>query len=328
MKAGKISEAVLRRSVLGSLHSSQDGVFAGAQVGGDFSAVRLEEGEQPVLSVRPVTRVGKGSFRLGVIKALNNIACSGARPAGILASVLVPTTAEEHELRQWIKELDEAAAMCGTSVIGGHTEIIRGIREPVITLTGIGAVRPERIVLPAAAKPGMALIASRWIGLEGTAVLAREREEELRERFPGSFVDMARSFEACVSVQKEAAVAAECGALVLHDASEGGIFGALWELGQASGVGMEVQLRSIPIRQETIEICEYFSLNPYKLLSGGCLLIGAMDAEGMLFALRREGIDAVVIGYTTGGKDRVLINGEERRFLETAQTDELSKILL
>ena len=94
-------------------------------------------------------------------------------------------------------------------------------------------------------------------------------------------------------------------------------------MGQCSGVGMEIDLKKIPIRQETIEICEFFDLNPYKLLSGGSLLLAAADGNALVHAIRQAGGEAVIIGRTIDSNDRVLINGEERRFLETTQTDEL-----
>ena len=129
-----------------------------------------------------------------------------------------------------------------------------------------------------------------------------------------------------MSVRSEAAVAAKSGVAAMHDISEGGIFGALWELGQCSGVGLEIDLKKIPIRQETIEICEFFDVNPYKLVSGGSMLMAAEDGNALMQAIRREGGKAVVIGKATDGNDRVLINGEERRFLETTQTDELWRL--
>jgi hydrogenase maturation factor len=97
-------------------------------------------------------------------------------------------------------------------------------------------------------------------------------------------------------------------------------------MGQCSGVGLEIDLKKIPIRQETIEICEFFDLNPYKLLSGGSLLMASEDGNALVRALGKSGICATIIGKATEGNDRVLISGEERRFLETTQTDELWKL--
>jgi hydrogenase maturation factor len=172
----------------------------------------------------------------------------------------------------------------------------------------------------------MDILVSKWIGLEGTAILARQREEELRSRYAQPFVDQAKKFAGLLSVRQEAAVAAQSGVAAMHDISEGGVFGALWEMGQCSGVGLDIDLRKIPIRQETVEICEFFDLNPYKLISGGSLLMASSDGNALVRAIERAGGSAVIIGKATDGNDRVLRNGEECRFLETTQTDELWKL--
>ena len=112
----------------------------------------------------------------------------------------------------------------------------------------------------------------------------------------------------------------------MHDVTEGGIFGALWELAEASGIGLEIDLKKIPVRQETIEICEFFGLNPYELISSGCMLMAASDGNLLVRELEKEGIPAVVIGKAMEGNDRVLINEEERRFLEPPKADELYKV--
>ena len=122
-------------------------------------------------------------------------------------------------------------------------------------------------------------------------------------------------------------VAMEIGASAMHDVTEGGIFGALWEMAAASGVGLTVDLKKIPLRQETIEICEVFDINPYMLISSGSLLIGTNHGYQLVQELERAGIHAAVIGYATEGNDRVVINGEERRYLEPPKTDELFRAL-
>ena len=112
----------------------------------------------------------------------------------------------------------------------------------------------------------------------------------------------------------------------MHDVTEGGIFGALWEMGAASGVGIVADLDKIPIRQETIELCEVFDINPYLLISSGCMLIGCENGNLLVERLQDAGIPAAVIGRATEGNDRVIRSGEETRFLEPAGSDELYKI--
>ena len=113
----------------------------------------------------------------------------------------------------------------------------------------------------------------------------------------------------------------------MHNLSEGGVLGALWEMTDGAQLGMEAYLREIPIRQQTVEICEFFGLNPYQLLSGGSMLMAAEDGNALVRLLKREGISATLIGSLTDKKERVLINGQERRYLDRPQPDEIYKII-
>ncbi len=159
------------------------------------------------------------------------------------------------------------------------------------------------------------IVVSKWIGLEGTAKLARENYERLRERFPARMIEEAAAFDRYLSVIPEAATAMKSGVCGVQAVSLGGIFAGLWEMAEEAGVGLEADLRKIPVRQETIEICEFFGENPYELLAGGCLIMTAGDGNGLVTALQRDGIPAVVIGRTTRGNDRVLYNEGRKQFL-------------
>lgn len=168
---------------------------------------------------------------------------------------------------------------------------------------------------PKTAGPDQDIVLSKWIALEGTARLAKRHYEKLRERFPRRILDEAAAFDRYLPVEPEAATAMKSGVCGMREISRGGIFAGLWEMAQEAGVGLEVNLREIPVRQETIEICEFFGENPYELLSNGCLLMTATDGNGLVAALQKDGIPAVRIGRTTKGNDRVLYNEGRKRFL-------------
>ena len=121
-------------------------------------------------------------------------------------------------------------------------------------------------------------------------------------------------------------LAKKSGATALYAMNEGGFLSALWKMAEASQVGLEVDFKKIPIRQETIEICEIFDLNPYKLLSDGALLIGIPAGEALAQELRRMGLMAAVIGQTNSGNDRLLYYNENARFLERPGKDEIYKV--
>lgn len=326
MKAGKISESQLKRSVLKQLHKDSFLVAVGPMVGGDFAAVTMEENEMVVLSSNPVTGDSAKIGRRIVFEALNDVVVSGAAPVGVLCSVLFPTVSNEAQLRELMRDIDEAAAACNTVVLGGHTEVTRAVKEPVVSLTGVGKVKRDRLVTAAMAEPGMDILLTNWIALEGTAIIAAEKENELLTRYSAPFIRQAREFEEYLSVVTEAAVAVNAGVAAMHNVSQGGIFGALWEMAQASGIGLEIDLKKIPVRQETIEICEYFDVNPYKLLSGGAILMAAKDGNRVVRMMEQAGKKATIIGKATEGNDRVLLYDDERRFLETPQTDELLSV--
>ncbi len=113
----------------------------------------------------------------------------------------------------------------------------------------------------------------------------------------------------------------------MHDVTEGGVFGALWEVGACSNVGLEVILDDIPIKQSTIEICEYYAINPYKLISSGCMLMTAYDGHILIEELQKSGIHATIIGKIVESKNRIIIQSDTRRALTPPKTDELYKVI-
>lgn len=175
-------------------------------------------------------------------------------------------------------------------------------------------------------QPGDDIIITKWIGLKGTAVIARSHADELAERYPVHMIEDAQHFEDGLSVAAEEETARKCGADVVWNVAEGGIFRALWEMAEESGVGLEIDLRKIPLRQETVEICEFFGLNPYQLLSGGCLLIAARDGNTVVWELFRQGIPAAVVGKATPGIARILRNEDKIRYLDRPKPDEIHRL--
>ena len=327
MKAGKIPESVLKRSVLRQLHSRRDEVLLGAGVGEDCAVLALEEDEVLVMSTDPITGTGQDMGRLAVFVTANDLASSGAEPIGVMLTILLPEESEESLLKEIMRDAESACAMLHMQILGGHTEVSAAVNRPILSVSGVGKAKKGAVISTGGAKPGMDIVVSKWIGIEGTAILAKEKETELRGRYATTFIDRAKDLDAYISVLSEAAVAARSGVSAMHDVTEGGIFGALWEMAEASGVGLEIDLKKIPVRQETIEVCEFFGINPYELISSGCMLMAAQDGNFLVHELEKAGIPATVIGKATAGNDRVLLNEEERRFLEPPKPDELYRVI-
>lgn len=326
MKIGKVPENVLKRSVFKQIHKRRPEVVLGAGVGEDCAAIKLAADETLVLSTDPITGTAKDIGKLAIQVTVNDLASSGAEPIGVLLTVLLPESIREIKLRQMMEQVEEACAKVGVQVMGGHTEVTSVVNQPVITVCGVGKVKDGKIISTGGARPGMDILVTKWIGIEGTSIIAKEQEEQLLTRFAAPFVERAKELDVYLSVISEAAVAVRSGVSAMHDVTEGGIFGALWEMAEASGVGLEIDIKKIPIRQETVEICEFFGINPYQLISSGCMLMAAKDGNLLVRELEKEGIPATIIGKATEGNDRVLLNDDERRFLEPPKTDELYKV--
>jgi len=328
VKIGKVPENVLKRSILKQIHTKREEVLIGAGVGEDCAILALEEDEVFVVSTDPITGTTKDAGALAVQITVNDLASSGAEPIAIMVTALLPEETEEAQIRELMTQMDEICGKLNIQIAGGHTEITRAVNQPILTVTGIGKAKKDCIITTQGAKPGQDVVVSKWIGLEGTSIIAKEKEAELLTKYPSHLVDEAKAFDRFLSIIPEAATAVKSGVTAMHDVTEGGIFGALWELAESSGVGLEIDLKRIPVKQETIEVCEFFEINPYELISSGSLLMVTDDGYDLVKKLEKENISATVIGKIRSGNDRVVINDEERRFLEPPKSDELYKVII
>lgn len=327
MKIGKVPENVLKRSVMKQLHYKRDEVVLGPGIGEDCAALALAEDEILVMSTDPITGTAKDIGKLAIQITANDLASAGAEPIGVMLTILLPDGTREIALKRIMEQMECACREAKMQILGGHTEVTAVVNQPVVNVAGVAKAKKGSLISTAGARAGMDIVVSKWVGIEGTMIFAKEKEAELKEHFPADFVDTAIGFDRYLSVVPEAAVAVKSGVAAMHDVTEGGLFGALWEMAEASGVGLEIDLKKIPIRQETVEICEYFDVNPYGLISSGMMLMASEDGNALVHALAEVNIPATVIGKATEGNDRVIVRDEERRFLEPPKTDELYKVL-
>lgn len=326
MRLGKVSDSVLKRSVLKKIKTHREEVIVGAALGEDCAFLQFGEKEVFGVTTDPVTCSKSGSGKVAVYNVVNDLAAGGAEPVAILVSALFPKKTTEEKIKAHMEEIEEVCAKLKIEVAGGHTEITDAVTRPVLTLTGIGKAPKDKVVCTKGAKPFRDVVMTKWIGLEGTYLLAKERRNELATRYPESIIGAAEEFEKYLSVVPEAATAIKSGVCAMHDVSEGGIFSALWQLAESSGVGLEIDMKKIPVKQETIEICEFFGLNPYYFVSGGALLLVTDNGYDLVKELEKQEIFATVIGKTTDGNDRVVMNDYEKRFLEPSQSDGLHQM--
>ena len=196
MKVGKVPEAALKRSVLKQIRTNRPEVLLGASVGEDCAAVALQEDEMFVLSTDPITGTGEDIGHLAIQITLNDLASAGAEPIGVMLTFLLPEKLSEAKLRAMMEQAEAAAHAANVQIMGGHTEVTRVVNQPVISVVGVGKAKKGRLISTAGARPGMDVIVTKWVGLEGTSIIAKEREEELLTRYPKALVDTAKGVDA------------------------------------------------------------------------------------------------------------------------------------
>ena len=325
MKIGKVPENVLKRSVLRQIQTKREEIICGAGIGEDCAVFSFDCREMmtciQTAAVAAASAVSMGQL---IRRCTNNLAAAGAEPVGIMIALTLPPETEEAEIKALMAEASACCKELNIQIAGGQTCISSAVREPVAAVTGYG--RPFDREKSRPVRAGQDIVISKWIGLEGTAILAGRYRDKLLQRYPAYFVEEAAGFDRFLSVIPEAATAVKSGVCMMHDASEGGIFGALWELAERAGVGLTIDLKKLPLRQETVEVCECCEANPYELLSGGALLMVTEDGPGLAEALKAENIPAAVVGRVTDSNNRMIVNGEEMRFLGRPAGDEIYRV--
>lgn len=327
MNIGKIPETILKRSVLNQIRHKRDEVLLGPMVGEDCSMVNLNNDEVLIMSTDPITGISEDTITIGIHVTANNIASGGGEVIGIMLSILLPEETLEKGLKSFMHKVEIVCEQLHIDVLGGHTEVTNAVNQPVITITGIGKIKRDSLIKKRDTLSCHEIVMTKWAGLEGTAIIAKGKEKDLLNRYSLSFINKAQDMLKYISIIPEAKIAKNTGVASMHDIRRGGIFGALWEIGATLKVGLEVDLKKIQLKQETVEICEFFDLNPYMLTSSGSMLIVTDNANYLVNQLMEAGIMASVIGYIKEGNDRIVINQGERRYLEPPKSDEIYKVI-
>ena len=336
MNYGKVSESVYNRTVYKTIHTTGYYEKEIAKSAGSDCAFFALSAKKAVTALGQAWGKDAAVAARAAHHALNHLAALGAmdmdtkedRAAAYLSlNLSIPTEFREAKLRAVLEYVTQAMADLKVSILTIEVQVVPGITTVLVTAQAQTVADKEQILASGGALPEQDVVMTKWLGLEGTATITDRKLRDLQVRYPMGLLEEAAAFKKYLSIIPEAATARKSGVSAMQVVREGGIFGALWELAQESGVGLVIDLKKIPVKQETIEVCEFFDANPYKLLSGGSLLITTDKGMDLVKLLEQQGIAAAVIGKTTQGNDRILVNEEERRFLEPAREDELYKVL-
>lgn len=333
MRKGKLDNETLERLILGRGGAQRPEVIVGPGVGEDCAVIAFGHYEC-VLSTDPITASASRIGTLAVHVACNDVASNGVEPLAVMLTVLLPTTVTEEEISEIARRADEAAKSLHVQIVGGHTEITDVVSQPLVSATAIGRAqkgfslggragaeshlgfngRGEKGAdasakpgkgwngageAPAGPAPGDLIVVTKQLALEGTAIAAEQREKDLRSFLTEDELCRAKGMLDQISVVKEGVIAGRIGVRTMHDVTEGGLLGAVWEVCAREGVGAEILASALPFDPVTLALCAVLDLDPMRLISSGSMLMFVpwKKWDALFSTLSRAGIAASVIGH-------------------------------
>ena len=336
---GKLKHDFLAKMLdyfIADLEIHDDRVIMGSKIGEDAAVIDIGD-KYLIAKTDPITFVTDEIGYYAVNVNVNDVVCTGAEPKWFQSTILLP---EKNTTVQSIKgifqSIHDTCKSMDITVIGGHTEVTPQLNRPIVIGSLLGEVKKEKLVLTSGAKPGDAIILTKGIFIEGTAIIAREKENDLLKKgYDLSFIDKCKNylFKPGISVFKEALLANKSFEInSFHDPTEGGLSCGIAEIAIASETGVLIEEEKINVLPEPLELSKNYNLNPMGTISSGSLLITLRDeneeSSKLIEILSKNNILAEKIGKIVDKKEGLKIKRKDGTIkpLKYSETDEITKI--
>ena len=328
---GKIPIDILKEVVFKNLGATRKEVTLGPAAGVDGAVLDLGN-KSLIVSMDPITGAVERIGWLAVNVNANDVATFGVEPAFLFSCLMLPEGADTIMVEAISTQMNDAARELGMAIVGGHCESTPKLANPIVVGCAMGVTEKGNYVTAAGAKPGDTLILTKSAGVEGTAILANDRENELRKALGTALTHKAKDFYSQISVVKDATTAYKTGGVhAMHDPTEGGVAGGIHEMADAAGLGVKVAEEKIVILPETAQICRHFKVDPLQLISSGALLIAAeaVKAEKIVESLGKQHVHAAIIGEFLADPTQRLLSPKNGKvqMLPRPKSDHLWKAL-
>lgn len=319
MEIGKLDTYDLMKMLKGNRGAVRPDVKTAGDIGEDCSIVRFGDFDC-VLSTDPVTAANSDLGKIAFNINCNDIASSGMEPLGLLVTILVPPSASLFDIENVMKEISNEAKKNNVQILGGHTEVTDSVKRMIVSCTAIG--KGKNAVKTGGAHIDDDIIVTKKLCLEGTSILVNEYADKVSEFLTKYEIEEARSYADNLSVIKEGRKAGEFGVNSMHDITEGGVLGALYEVALSSGTGFIAYKEKLPITDVTKKVCSHFDIDPLRLISSGSMLITTKNGEKLQEEFKKIGIESHIIGKITKEK-MILADGTLKKEVEPPSADEI-----
>jgi hydrogenase expression/formation protein HypE len=306
---GKIPIDILKQVVFKNLGSENSQVVLGPAAGLDGAILDVGN-KHAVVSMDPITGAVERIGWEAIIINANDVATFGVEPAFFFSCIMLPENSDTAIVEAISSQIGAAAKDLGIAIVGGHCESTPGLSSPIVVGCAMGLTEKGQYVTAADAKAGDKLILTKSAGIEGTAILATDREEQLKKTFSQTMLDSAKDFYSHISVVKDALTAYHTGGVhAMHDPTEGGVLGGIHEMADAAGLGARVFEEKITVEPETAKLCRFYEIDPLQLISSGALLIAADPeaADNIIASLSCAHVFSEVIGEFTANPNKRLL---------------------
>lgn len=331
LKAGKLDSDLLQAIVIDKIQYKRPEVLTRAGIGEDCAVIDYGQYEC-VVSTDPITAAASDIGRLAIHISCNDIASNGIEPLGITLAVMLPVGTELSDVELIMEQAGAAAEKAGVEIVGGHTEVTPAVNQPVIVSTAFGRALSGASQSARDMKPGDYILMTKTAGLEGTGIIAGDFAQELNGVLTPDELEHAKSLLDDVSVVKEGVIAGRIGTCGMHDVTEGGILGAVWEMCHIAGLGCRVREASIPVDPVTLKIAARYGIDHLRLISSGCMLIMVSPdkKDAIISAITEAGIAVSCIGQIVPAAEDLMLersDGSGLQKIAPPAADELYKVV-
>lgn len=329
---GKLDSEILQKIIFDNIIYKRPEVTTGAGIGEDCAVLDFNDLEC-VVSTDPITASIADIGRLSIHISCNDIASNGVQPVAILLTVLLPEGTTEEDIAVIMKQAAKAAEACEVQIAGGHTEITRAVNQPVICSTAFGRAPKGGSQSAKTMQEGDLIYVTKKLALEGTGIIAGEHGDKLLAEGVLTEAEIAEAHAMLdsVSVVRDGVLAGKIGTHGMHDITEGGVLGAVWEMCSIAGCGAELREEAMPLSDITKKLAAHYGFNPLRMISSGSMLILAepKGAKALEDAMQDAGIELTCIGKITAKGEKPMLRHIDGSVKEIAPptADEIYKIV-